>query len=212
MFGKKTPPTTTKPVQPFLVNDNPKYRFAELSKMPETQTVLLFPRRQWMRLAEYIQAFEAVTLAGRFGADPGDYEWEWIAKPEAVRWWRRAITGFEFLFGMALAVHRVEWVEVYGLVEVDETSPFWSEVIPLEAANAMPPQAKLLSRQQNRPEKDVLLDLYREYFKQKGMLTVARPGQPFCRRGTIREVERFRDSLKALMDRCNNAILPSEMR
>ncbi len=207
MFAKKTTP-----IQPFLVNENPKYKFAELPKMQETQLVMLVPRRNWLRMAEYIQAFEAIHLAGRFGADPGDYEWEWVAKPEAVRWWRRALSGFESLFGMAIAIHRVEWVELYGIVEVDETSPFWSEVIPEEAANAMPPQARLIARQQNRPEKDVLMELYREYFKNKGMLTVMRSGQPFCRRGTVREVERFRDSLKALLERCSNAILPSEMR
>lgn len=210
MFAKKPP--VTKPAQPFIVNETPKYRFAELAKMPESQLVMLVPRRSWLRLAEYIQAFEAVNLAGRFGADPGDYEWEWIARPEAVRWWRRAITGEESLFGLALAIHRGEGVEVYGLVEVDETSPFWSEVIPLEAANTFPPQAKLLARQQNITEQQALMGLYREYFKQKNMLTVTRAGQPFCRRGTIREVERFRDTLKALIERCDKAILPSEMR
>lgn len=207
MFSKKT-----KPVQPFLVNENPNHRFPELTKMPETQLVMLVPRRTWMRLGEYIQVFEAVHLAGRFGADPGDYEWEWIPDPEGFRWWRRALTGFEFLFGLAVAVPRGEVMELYGLVEVDESGPFWPDVIPEEASNAMPAQAKLMARQQGRSENEVLGELYREYFKNKGMLTQARPGQPALRRGTIREVERFRDSTKALLERAGRAVLPSEMR
>ncbi len=207
MFSKKT-----KPIQPFLVNENPNHRFPELTKMPETQLVMLVPKRAWARLGEYIQVFEAVHLAGRFGADPGDYEWEWIPSPEGVRWWRRALTGFESLFGLAVAVPRGEVMELYGLVEVDETSPFWPEVIPEEASNAMPAQAKLIARQQARPENEILAELYREYFKNKGMLTQARPSQPALRRGTIREVERFRDAVKALLERAGRAVLPSEMR
>jgi hypothetical protein len=113
---------------------------------------------------------------------------------------------------MAVAVHRQDLVELYGLVEVDETSPFWADVIPEEAANGMPLQAKLVARQQNRPEKDVLFELYQEYFKSRGMLTLQPPGQPACRRGTVREVERFRDALKALIERASQTSLPSEVR
>ena len=207
MFSKKT-----KPVQAFLVNENPNYRFAELPKMQETQLTMLVPRRTWARLPEYIQVFEAIHLAGRFGADPGDYEWEWIPNPEGLRWWRRTLNGFESLFGLAIATHRGESVELYGLVEVDENSPFWSEVIPEEAANPMPAQAKLIAREQGRREEEVLTELYLDYFKQKGMLTLVRLGQPICRRGTIREVERFRDAIKALLERATKAVLPSEMK
>ena len=207
LFGKKD-----QPGKAFLVNDHANYQFAELSKMPETQMVTLVPQRTWARLAEYISVYEAVHLAGRFGADPGDYEWEWVLNPEAVRWWRRAVTGVESLFGLALAVHRREIVELYGLVEVDESSPFWPEVIPEEAANAMPGQAKLMSREQNRPEKDILAELYREFFKSKKMLTLDERGRPALRRGTIREVERFRDALRALIERAAQTTLPSEVR
>ena len=73
-------------IKSFLVNDSPNYRFAELVKMPETQLVMLAPVRLWQRLGEYINTYESISLAGRFGADPGDYEWEWLADPEAVRW------------------------------------------------------------------------------------------------------------------------------
>jgi hypothetical protein len=198
--------------KPFLVNEHANYKFAGLAKMPETQLVILIPRRTWMRLAEYVPAYEAVNLAGRFGADPGDYEWEFLTDPEGLRWWRRAATGQESLFGLAVVIHRADVVELYGLVEVDETSPFWADVIPEEAANAMPLQAKLVARQQHRPERDILFELYRDYFKTRGMLTLQQAGQPPCRRGTIREVERFRDAIKALLERASQTTLPSEMR
>jgi hypothetical protein len=156
--------------------------------------------------------FEAIQLAGRFGASPGTYEWEWITDPEAIRWWRRASDGTESLFGMAVAVHRKDMVELYGLVEVDESSPHWPEVIPAEAANALPGRARLVARQNGEPEEQVLLSLYREYFRGKSMLTMEEAGQLALRRGTIREVERFRDVLRALIERSNSAKLPSELR
>lgn len=195
----------------FLVNDNPNYRFTELAKIPETQLVMLTQLRQWLRLREYIQTYESVTLAGRFGADPGDYEWEWLENPEAVRWWRRGADGFESLFGMVVGVRRPEVVELYGLVDVDDASPFWPEVIPEEAANAMPLRAKVIAREKNRPEEQCLADLYYEYFRQKGMLSNDTPGQPRTRRGTIREVERFQAALKALFERAAKAALPSDV-
>jgi hypothetical protein len=203
-----------KGTKPFVVNDHSNYQFAELSKMPETQLVMLVPRRTWQRLPEYILHYEATNLAGRFGAEPGDYEWEWVSNPEALRWWRRASTGQESLFALALAVGRADLVELYGLVEVDEDSPHWAEVIPAEAANGMPDQAKLAARTQGqgRPEAEVLRGLYREYFRRKGMLTLDTPGQLSLRRGTVREVERFRDALRGLIERSGKVKLPSEMR
>ena len=198
--------------KPFLVNDHANYKFADLPKMPETQLVMLVPRKTWERLGEYVANYEAVQLAGRFGASPGTYEWELIAEPEAIRWWRRASDGSESLFGMAVAVYRKEMVELYGLVEVDENSPHWPEVIPEEAANAMPGQAKLVSRRNGEPEERVLHDLYREVFRSRAMLTLDDPGQPALRRGTVREVERFRDTLRSLIDRSGHAKLPSDMR
>ncbi len=197
--------------KPFLINENPNYRFPELARMPETQLVMLVPLRIWQRLGEYIGAYEAVSLAGRFGADPGDYEWEWIASPEAVRWWRRNQDGYESLFGMVVGVRRKDVVELYGMVDVDESSPFWIEVIPEEAANPLPVQAKLIARERRRREEDVLADLYRQYFREKGMLTSDSPGEPSTRRGTIREVERFQAALKALFERATKTALPSEL-
>jgi hypothetical protein len=207
LFSKKN-----KSPQAFLVNDHGNYKFAAMGDMPETQLVMLVPRKAWLRLPEYIANYEAVGLAGRFGAEPGDYEWEWVSGQDAVRWWRRASTGEVSLFGMAVSVTRGDVVELYGLVEVDENSPHWAEVIPEEAANAMPDQARLNARTHGTGELAVLRNLYLEYFRGKKMLTLDQPGQPALRRGTIREVERFRDALRGLIDRASKVILPSETR
>jgi hypothetical protein len=208
-FSKKN-----KGTQPFVVTEPQTYKFGDLTKMPESQLVMLVPLRVWQRLPEYIANYESIGLAGRFGAEPGDYEWEWVADPEAARWWRRAAGGQESLFGMALAVHRGDKVELYGLVEVDENSPHWSEVIPEEAANAMPGRAKLAARRpgQKGTEQEILSWLYREYFRNKGMLTLDNAGEPALRRGTIREVERFRDAVNGLLERASKVKLPSEAR
>jgi hypothetical protein len=198
----------SKPLKPFLVNDQPNHTFPSLKLMPETQLVMLVPHDAWRRLGQYIPAAEAVQLAGRFGATPGDYEWEWIADPQSVRWWRRAMNGFEHLWGMAVGMEVKEGVELYGLVEIDEKSPFWTEIIPEEAALELPVQAKNMARDGKRAEEAILTDLYRTYMKERGLLTQLRPGQAACRRGTIREVELFRDALKALLRRAADPLRP----
>ena len=98
------------------------------------------------------------------------------------------------------------------MVEVDQNSPHWAEVIPEEAANAMPDQARHNARTHGTGELGILQNLYLEYFRGKKMLTFDKPGQPALRRGTIREVERFRDAIRALIDRASKVILPSESR
>ena len=221
--------------KPFLVNEHASYRFADLTKLPDTQLVMLIPKKVMMRVPDYIKSYEAVNLAGRFGADPGDYEWEWISNPPTIRWWRRAANGTEFLFGWALAVLRGEFVELYGMVEVDETSPFWPQVIPEEVANELPARAKVMARQTSQTgqtgktgqvgktgqtgqigktgqsEGELLKGLYRDFFKEAGMLTILQAGQPAVRRGTVREVEKLHEALKGLLERAAKTALPSEL-
>jgi len=103
-------------------------------------------------------------------------------------------------------------VELYGLVEVDENSPHWSEPIPEEAANSMPGRAKLAARSQGGTEQQILAGLYRDYFRGRGMLTMDTKGQLALRRGTIREVERFRDAITSLLERAGKVKLSSEER
>ena len=76
-----------------VINLAPQHKFKSLSKWPEAQLMLLMPRVLWNRARLYVPHFEAVNLAGRFGADPGDYEWEVISEPQGFKWWRRTISG-----------------------------------------------------------------------------------------------------------------------
>lgn len=200
------------PRDTFIVNDQPTHVYTSLKLMPETQLLMLLPPAAWMRLAQYIPAVEAAELAGRFGASPGEYEWEWIAKPQSLRWWRRGVNGFEHLWGMAAGVPVKEGVELYGLVEIDETSPFWSEAIPDEVGLAMPMQARLIAREGHRSEEDLLAELYRNYFAKCGQLTQMQPGGPACRKGTVQEVEIFRDAIKGLLKRAAVPLRPDALK
>ena len=191
----------TKPDKPFLLNDQPAHTFASLKQIPETQLVMLVPREAWRRLAQYVPAVEAVQLAGRFGAAAGEYEWEWIGDPESIRWWRRAPSGSEHLWGMAVGVTVKEGVELYGMVEIDEQSPFWPEAIPDEAGLELPVRAQVVARDGRQSAETILVGLYRDYFRERGLLTRFQPGEPACRKGILSEVAIFRDAIKALLRR-----------
>ena len=67
----------------------------------------------------------------------------------------------------------------------------------------MPGRAKLAARAQGGDEQKILAGLYREYFRNKGMLTLDDARQPALRRGTVREVERFRDAVNGLLQRAS---------
>ncbi len=195
-----------------LVNDRPQHRFTRLRDIPETQLTLLVNRRTWSRMREYIQAFEAVTLAGRFGADPGDFEWEWVSEPQGLRWWRRAVDGTEYLFGMVAAVPVGDDVELYGMVSVDEDSVFWPDVVSSAILSELNDRAHLIARDDHAAsEAAVLAQLRRDHYRHRGLLTRDVPNEPAIRRGTVREVERLQTALHGLLSRCSTAVLPSEV-
>ena len=195
-----------------LVNDRPQHRFSRLRDIPETQLTMLISQRVWSRMREYIPAFEAVTLAGRFGADPGDFEWEWVADPQGLRWWRRAVDGSEYLFGMVAAVPAGDDVELYGMVSVDEDSVFWPDVVSSAILPELNDRAHLIARDDHSAnESQILAQLRRDHYRHRGLLTYDVPGEPAIRRGTVREVERLQTALHGLLSRCASAVLPSEV-
>ncbi|MBL8093406.1 MAG: hypothetical protein JNL73_04500 [Anaerolineales bacterium] len=197
----------------FIVSDNARHRFSRLRDIPETQLTLLVPHRVWGRLQEYVQSYEAVALAGRFGADPGDFEWEWVAEPEGLRWWRRATDGTEYLFGLAAAVHTAAGVELYGMVSVDEASVFWADVVSSAILPELNDRARLIAHDRHLDDdSQALAQLRREHYRARGLLTHDVPGELAIRCGTIREVERLQIALQGLLDRCAGATLPSEAR
>lgn len=208
--------------KPFLVNDHPAHRYSRLTDIPETQLLMLVPVATWARLPEYISSFEAVTLAGRFGADPGDYEWEWVEDPPGLRWWRRSGEGSEALFGMAVGI-RIQarttglfgggapvpdQIELYAMVSVGEDSPFWSEAISEAVVDELHYNARSLANERHLEFEQALARLRREHYQARGMLTD--PGPPAVRKGTVREVERFQAALRGLFARATAATLPSE--
>ena len=197
----------------FLVNEQPRHRFSKLREIPETQLTMLVPKPVWGRLHEYIQSYEAVTLAGRFGADPGDFEWEWVPEPVGLRWWRRAVDGSEHLFGVTAAVLASDGVELYGMVTVDEASVFWADVVSSAILSELNDRARLIAHDQHLGDDvPVLAQLRRDHYRKRGLLTFDEPGQPAIRCGTIREVERFQAALNGLLTRCQGSVLPSEAR
>ncbi len=197
----------------FLVNERPQHRFSKLREIPETQLTMLASKSVWGRLHEYVQSFEAVTLAGRFGADPGDFEWEWVAEPVGLRWWRRAVDGTEYLFGAAAAVIVPDGVELYGMVTVDETSVFWPDVVSSAILSELNDRARRIALDEHLDDDHITLArLRRDHYRNRGLLTVDVPGEPAVRCGTIREVERFQSALQGLLGRCASSVLPSEAR
>ncbi len=194
-----------------LVNDQPRHRFSRLHDIPETQLTMLTSRRVWSRMREYVQAFEAVALAGRFGADPGDFEWEWVAEPQGLRWWRRAIDGTEYLFGVAAAVPVGDDVELYGMVSVDESSVYWADVVSSAILSELNDRARLIAHDQHlHDDRPALAQLRRDHYRHRSLLTYDEPGEPAIRRGTVREVERLQSALQGLLNRCATSVLPSE--
>jgi hypothetical protein len=208
--------------KPFLVNDHPGHRYSRLNEIPETQLLMLVPVATWARLPEYINSFEAFTLAGRFGADPGDFEWEWVDDPPGLRWWRRTGEGIETMFGMAVGIHvqprttglfgggapQPAQVELYAMVSVSEDSPFWSEAVAEAVVDELQFTARSLANERHLDFDQTLNMLCREHYQMRGMITD--PGPPAVRKGTVREVERFQAALRGMFARAAAATLPSE--
>ena len=185
----------------FLVNEHPAHRFSKLAENPEAQLVMLVPAIAWDRVRIHIQRYDAVALAGRFGADPGQYEWEWVDEPEGARWWRRAGDGSEHLFGVLAALRRPQGVELYGMVSVDETSPFWADVVAGVMIAELNDRARRMTEERYVDANQALRLLRREHYKRRDLLLVDQPDSIMVRRGTIREVERFQGAIKKLFDR-----------
>ncbi len=185
----------------FLVNEHPAHRFSKLAENPEAQLVMLIPGITWDRVRAHIQRYEAISLAGRFGADPGHFEWEWVDEPEGARWWRRSLDGTEHLFGVLAAIQRPQGVELYGMVSVDEASPFWADVVAGVMIAELNDRAKRLTEERYVDANQALRQLRREHYRYRDLLMVDQSDSLLVRRGTIREVERFQAAIKKLFDK-----------
>ena len=196
----------------FLVNDHPAHRFSKLHENPEAQLVMLVPGQTWERVRLHIRRYESIALAGRFGAMPGEYEWEWVNEPEGIRWWRRAGDGNEYLFGVVAAIRRLQGVELYGMVTVDENSPFWADVVAGVLIAELNDRARQMTEERYMTANQALRQLRREHYRSRDLLTIDRQDKTMVRRGTIREVERFQAALKKLFDRVNSTTTLSPLK
>ena len=106
-----------------VVNLNPQHTFVGLAELPEAQLMFLIPRALWQHILAYVPRFEAIELAGQFGAEPGEYEWEMIAEPQGLKWWRRDTLGNVAYFAAIIAPHpETDPVEGFGLIDIASNS------------------------------------------------------------------------------------------
>ncbi len=211
IFGSK-PSTPPPPNKRTVINLSPKHKFKWLAKFPEAQLLLAVPKAVWTRTRAYVPHYEAVNLAGRFGADPGDYEWEVFDNPQGLKWWRRTVGGDPAYYAAVLAPNTdLDTIELFGLIDIASDSPWWFDsIFDMAKINK---RAVTISRQKNLAiEKiEVLVSIEDEY-KPRNLLTTAKDENGIAWRvGDIDEVTLLQNALLGLFDRARSATLPGEV-
>ena len=196
-----------------VINLAPQHKFRHLHKWPEAQLLLLMPRVLWNRTRIYVPHFEAVHLAGRFGADPGDYEWEVLSDPQGFKWWRRTIGGDAAYCAFVVAPDvSVDPVEVFGFVDIASDGPWWfdaiQDMVPIETRGNVYARQHHISEHQGK----VIVSIRDEYEPQKIVTTSKDENGIAWRVGTQEEVERLRDAFVGLVNRARTAALPDEVK
>ncbi|HKZ70732.1 MAG TPA: hypothetical protein VJ020_11670 [Anaerolineales bacterium] len=196
-----------------VINLAPQHKFKSLSKWPEAQLMLLMPRVLWNRARLYVPHFEAVNLAGRFGADPGDYEWEVISEPQGFKWWRRTISGDAAYCAFIVAPDvSIDPVEVFGIIDIASDSPWWFEGIDDLIRIEMRGDTLARQRKITEHEAKVIISLRDEYAPRK-MITAAKDENGLAWRvGSPEEVEKLKETFVGLANRARTAVLPDEAR
>ncbi|MEK7326188.1 MAG: hypothetical protein AAB217_13110 [Chloroflexota bacterium] len=211
IFGSN-PPKQNQANQRPVINLSPKHKFRWHSKFPEAQLLLVVPRAIWNRARAYVPHYEAVHLAGRFGADPGDYEWEVFDNPQGLKWWRRTVGGDPAYCAAVLAPNtEQDIVELFGLLDIASDSPWWFDSI-FDMAK-IHKRAETISRQKNVAiEKAEIWVSIEDEYKPRNMLTTARDENGIAWRvGDLDEVTLLQNALVGLFDRARTAILPGEV-
>jgi len=197
--------------KPFLVNEHATYRFAELAKLPDTQLVMLVPKKVFVRLPEFIAAYEAVSLAGRFGADPGDYEWEVLSDPQGFKWWRRTVGGDPAYCAAILAPDvSTDPIEVFGMIDIASDTPWWFDAIDDMVRIEMRGDTLAHQRHISELQAQVIVSIRDEYGPRR-LITAERDENGIAWRvGSPEEVEKLKDAFVGLVNRARTAILPEE--
>jgi hypothetical protein len=197
------------PKPEFVLNLAPQHAFAALAQWPEAQLLLLVPQAIWQRARQYVPRFEAAALAGRFGANPGEYEWEVLEQPQGFKWLRRTPKGDAAYCSFAVtAAPAADPVEVYGLIDVGSDSPWWFDAI--EDMSPLLHQSDSVARSHGLDVESVRLEMSLDEYRRRELLTAEPgPGEPAWRIGDQAEVKRFRDALIGLLERARKANLGS---
>lgn len=196
-----------------VFNLAPQHKFKGLKDWPEAQLLLLMPRVLWNRTRIYVPHYESIHLAGRFGADPGDYEWESITEPQGFKWWRRTVAGDAAYCAFIVApdVH-TDPVEVFGLIDIASDTPWWFDAV--EDAVRIETRGETYARQNHMDEYagKVFISLRDEY-RPRRLVTAERDENGVAWRvGSQEEVEKLKDAFVALVNRARTATLPEETR
>lgn len=190
----------------FVLNLAPQHTFSALGDWPEAQLLLLVPRPIWDRARQYVPLAEATDLAGRFGANPGEFEWDLLPQePQGFKWMRRAAEGDAIYFGFAVAADpAADPVEVYGLIDIGSDSRWWYDAA--EDISAILRQSESIVRLRGGQVEAVRLQMSLDEYRRRGLLT-AEPagGEAAWRVGVEPEVRRFKDELVAMLERARRA-------
>lgn len=196
-----------------VINLAPQHKFKGLKDWPEAQLLLLMPRVLWNRTRGYVPHFEAVHLAGRFGADPGDFEWEVIAEPQGFKWWRRTVGGDPAYCAFIVAPDiSLDPVEVFGIVDIASNGPWWfdaiDDMVRIEMRGETYARQNHLSEHQGK----VYISLRDDYGPRRLVTAPKDENGVGWRVGAPEEVEKFKESFVNLVNRARTATLPDEAR
>lgn len=197
-----------------LINLAPlNYVYKTASQMPESQLQMIVPRALWLRVRAYIPHFEAVHLAGRFGADLGDYEWELLDQPHGLKWWRRTTMGDAAYCAAILAPDpNLDPVEAFGVIDIASDTPWWFDAVMNIGLIQGRGEAFAREHKISVDEGRVLASIQEEY--QPHELLTATPDQDGIawRCGDLAEVTLLKEATLGLINRAHKATLPSEVR
>ncbi|MBI3362287.1 MAG: hypothetical protein HY023_14390 [Chloroflexi bacterium] len=194
-----------------VVNLTPQHQFSALHDWPETQLLLLVPRKIWARAQSYVPQFEDVKLAGRFGADPGDFEWEILPQPQGFKWWRRTTRGDASYFGVLITPNaEADMLEAYGMLDIGSDSAWWFDAI--EDIGALYGRSDLIAKDEGVAVEDARLFVSLEEYRQRDMLTAdLTDTEPAWRIGNKAEVLKLKEAMIGLFERARTATLAQEV-
>lgn len=194
-----------------VINLAPQHKFKGLKDWPEAQLMLLMPRVLWNRTRVYVPHFEAVHLAGRFGADPGDFEWEVLPEPQGFKWWRRTVAGDPAYCAFIVAPDvTTDPVEVFGMVDIASDTAWWfdaiDDMVRIDMRGETYARQNAISEQKGR----VFISLRDEYGPRKLVTAPKDENGVAWRVGAPEEVEKLKEAFVSLVNRARTATLPDE--